>query len=179
MNKSVIKKAIIIISLLLNIVAIFIIALEFFGIRYWVVQKMRTPIGCNYPIVRTIGWVTDKKWEPVELSALFNHENFNLFNSKSSIKINTKIKVFNDKGMWTERIEEVFINQRYINEDGKYIGQIELTPRFKSVQDKNRDFFNVYKIALNEPIENRNWGPNYYRIQIGNKTVNLETLQRK
>ena len=141
-------KIIIVLSLLLNIIAVFIISIEFLGIRNGDIQ-LWTPVGCNYPVVRTIGWVTkDEKWEPIKISAVFNNENFNLFNSKSSINIKAEIKVFNDR-KWTKQVKNIFVSQRYIEENGSYIGLIELTPKFKSIGDENTKPFTAYKIILN------------------------------
>jgi hypothetical protein len=127
-----------------------------------------------------VGWVTNQKvnWEALELSAEFKHQNFNLSNYEGHIIIKAKIKVFNDSnGAYV--IKELHINQRYIQD--KYVfALIEITPIFKLSKDQEtKEELEIFDLAINEPIQNRNWGTNYYRVKIGNKQVNLKTLQTK
>ena len=128
----------------------------------------------NIPIRRTVGWIDSQivQWEVLELKARFQHENFNLTNSKSVLLLEMKLFTKDPH----QRINSVYIGQRYINENGQTIALIEMAPYFV-YDSKNKK--NEYSIFIKEPIENFNWGKNYYRVQIGKQQVDLVTNQKK
>ena len=139
--------------------------------------------GCdphaNYPVTYRVGWITSENinWEVLELSAEFKHQKFNLTNFEGHIIIKAKIKVFSDENrLYT--IKELHINQRYI-EDKVTFALIEITPIYKSSENNTSVEPAVFDLLINEPIKNRDWGSNYYRVKIGNKQVDLQTLQTK
>lgn len=166
--------------------------------------------GCsshaNYPVTRLLGWQPkDIKWEVLELTAKFKHENFNLFNMESHILIKAKIKVFGHDNP-PYKIQKLHITQRYIVEDLKNVAPIKINPRWGATFDnqeflKKRDnqkiYFglieitpvfsnnletekiNIFDLIIEEPIKNWSWSRNYYRVKIGNKQVDLGTFQGK
>lgn len=135
---------------------------------------MSTKEQSNYPVQRIVGWMGDQSisWEAIELKARFLNENFNLTNSKSFILIEAVVKVKNTG----TKIKSIHISQRYIQEDAKTIALIEMVPYFLSDKKNVNDSF---AIRVKEPVENLNWGPNYYRVKIENQTVDLIAHQRK
>jgi len=145
--------------------------------------------GCdphaNYPVTYRVGWVTNKNinLKVLELSAEFKHQKFNLTNSKGQIIIKAKVKVSaHEKSV--HKIEKLNINQRYIQEDSagrvSSIALIEITPIIiRNSDNETKGESAIFDLVINEPIQNRDWGPNYYRVKIGNEHVDLKTLQRK
>jgi hypothetical protein len=140
--------------------------------------------GCdphaNYPVTHRVGWITSENinWEVLELSAKFKHQKFNLTNIEGHIIIKAKIKVYSDKSQ-PYTIKELHINQRYIEEKTTF-ALIEITPIFRSSRDQEtKEEFEVFDLVINEAIQNRNWGRNYYRVKIGSKHVDLKTSQGK
>ena len=145
--------------------------------------------GCdphaNYPVTNRVGWITSENinWEVLELSAEFKHQNFNLTNFEGHIIIKAKIKVSaHEKSI--HKVEKLHINQRYIQEESAErvasIALIEITPII--IRNSNNQIMGesaIFDLEINEPIENRNWGSNYYRVKIGDKQVDLKTLQSK
>jgi len=150
--------------------------------------------GCdphaNYPVTHRVGWITSENinWEVLELTAKFKHQKFNLTNTEDHIIIKSKIKVFSNKNR-TYTIKKLHIAQRYIEIEQNIkstktskvpFALIEITPIFNSLHDPEiKEEFAIFDLEINEPIENRNWGPNYYRVKIENKQVDLKTLQTK
>jgi hypothetical protein len=162
--------------------------------------------GCsshaNYPVTWQRGNVD---WEILELSAEFEHENFNLFNHKSHIIIKGKLNAPGKKNSFYE-IERLFIKRYVIKEDIEKIASIQINPREGRTFDNKRylektkkkeiefsvieitPLFTletgkkenpVYDLIINEPIYNRSFGRNYYRIKIGDQQIDLGTLQFK
>ena len=162
--------------------------------------------GCSllsdYPITRQVGHVD---WEVVELSAKFEHENFNVFNNKSYIVIKAKLKL-PEISHGSNKIERLFVERQYISEDVKNILHIQINPIREGRRFNNKKFFTKRKIdkidlalikitplftrntdkgkttidlTIEEPIQNRSWGRNYYRVKIGDKQIDLGTFQAK
>lgn len=134
----------------------------------------------NYPITRTVPWIGNDSphWRTVSLNANFKHEDFNLTNMRSSINIRALFDLNTDNSKFYY-LKQLFVNQRYIEDDKKYIAQIEIIPIFSPARPGKDQNIKTYSLILEEPIENRNWGLNYYRIKLGNKVLDLNTHQRK
>jgi hypothetical protein len=163
--------------------------------------------GCsshaNYPVTWQVGNVD---WQALDFSAEFEHENFNLFNRESKIIIKGKLNADGKKNGFYE-IDMLFIKRYVIEEDIQKIASIKINPRWgatfdnqryleKSNRDEKVEFSvieitplftlqsgkeknNVYDLLINEPIRNRSWGRNYYRIKIGNQQIDLGTFNGK
>ena len=145
--------------------------------------------GCdphaNYPVTYRVGWITSENinWEVLELSAEFKHQKFNLTNFEGHIIIKAKIKVSaHEKSI--HKIEKLHINQRYIQEESAErfasIALIEITPII--IRNSDNEIMGesaIFDLVINEPIQNRDWGPNYYRVKIGDQQIDLGTHQFK
>jgi hypothetical protein len=145
--------------------------------------------GCepnaNYPVTHRVGWVTSENinWKVLELSAEFKHQKFNLTNFEGQIIIKAKVKVSaHEKSV--HKIEKLHINQRYIQEDSAErvasIALIEITPIIiRNSDNETKVESAIFDLVINEPIQNRDWGPNYYRVKIWDQQIDLETHQFK
>ena len=162
--------------------------------------------GCsshaNYPVTWQMGNVD---WQVLDLSADFEHEHFNVLKWKSHIIIKGKLNVSGKKNGFyelerlfikryviTEAIEKIasiqikpreglfFNNQRYLEKTKKKeieFSIIEIIPLFTLETGKKKN--SVYDVFINEPIRNRSFGRNYYRVKIGDQQIDLGTHQFK
>lgn len=77
--------------------------------------------GCsshaNYPVTREVDWIPEEhvQWEVLELSAKFEHQDFNLFNRSSHIVIQARLKV-HGRTTSTYKIDRLHISQRFVEE---------------------------------------------------------------
>lgn len=73
-----------------------------------------------------------------------------------------------------------FDNQRYLEKTKKEeieFSVIEITPLFTFQKGKEEN--HVYDISIKEPIRNRSFGRNFYRIKIGDQQIDLGTYNGK
>lgn len=136
----------------------------------------------NYPVRRTVGWVEadNVAWRVLNLSAKVKSQDFKLFHNRSWLDIHAVLKIEDDAGAGkarSARLKELQISQRYILENGKHVALIEISPVFVQRNKAGKSISEVCDIKLREPIENRKLGSNYYRVQIGEKAVDVETYQ--
>lgn len=173
--------------------------------------------GCashaNYPVTRLVGWAPAEnvKWEVLHLSAEFEDQNFDLYNSTSHILIKARIKVFGHVTS-TYKIKKLHISQRTIREDLRTVVPIKITapgnpPKpnelfIKQYRDQqqtgtipftvievtpvlelNQRFIKAeaaeFDLIIEEPIQNRGYGRNYYRVKLGGQQIDLGTYQSR
>lgn len=162
-------------------------------------------VGCQSPffegpteVTRFIGWKVyesgskKEEWDVVSFNVRFEHEKFNLTNADSNLLIDADVSVaysYNGVSNYLSEtiLPKVYINQRYIKDESRVIGLIEIIPLFskhshKIRQGEKHEKFSkrrLLKINLKEPIRTRGFGKSYFRIKLGNKQIDLETVRRK
>ncbi len=134
----------------------------------------------NYPVHRLVGSMRKEpiNWEVLEIFVNFEHEKFNLWNWESYLQI--KVLEPTDENSFYN-IKRLHINQRYKKENEKNIALIEITPVFSldEIKYQNNEAKEILDLNIEEPIHNRGWGRNFYRVVLGKKHIDLKTLQRK
>ena len=134
--------------------------------------------GClqssTFPVEREVGWVIRKEvhWEAIDLSAKVKPKFINVMRKRFEVLIKGRIKI-RKTGDRTYKVKNLFINQRYIKEDKKYIALIEIIPNFTTDEINGSSMPHVVDFIVEESLQSRNFGRSYFRVKLGDEHVDF------